>query len=389
MYDVIVVGGGMIGASTALGLAQQGKTVAVIEKNTPQPFTVDQLPDIRLSALSLQSVTLLQALGVWQRIEQMRCKAYTDLSVWEQAQPFNAMARFSSADLRLDKLGYFVENRLTQLALHEALHQFDRVDWYTQHSIHAIDADKGSVTLSSTDNDAELIEAQWIIGADGAQSAVRQLCGIGQTGWQYAQHALGIIIALPQDSGATTWQEFRPSGPVAFLPMYDHYAALIWYDSAQATTERLQLDDEALYAAVDGVFPTHLPRGFSIVNRAAFPLARAHANRYSVGRVVLIGDAAHTINPLAGQGVNIGFKDVEALLSVFAAHEQVSEALIEKEYERKRRYQNALMMTTMDMLYVAFSNDITPLKLARNAGLALAERAGPLKRRALKYAIGF
>lgn len=390
MFDFCINGAGMVGAATALGLLQQGYKVALIEPAMPQAYSPSQPPDLRMSAISIASVELLEALGAWKAIEAMRVRPYHTLAVWDNPK---AETRFSAQDLGLDKLGYFVENRLVQLGLHTALAELahsGQLTWFCQDPVKRIDEqDSGVVvTLSS----AKTIEAKWLIGADGANSQVRQAAGIGTTGWDYAQQAMGIIIETPEPVDGVTWQQFYPTGPRALLPMHDNYASLIWYDSSDKIKQLKTLSPIQLEAEIKAAFPAPTPADFKVLNAAAFPLTRRHASHYVKGRSILIGDAAHTINPLAGQGVNLGFKDVKALLAVtaqFEPHQLAGLASqLQSDYEAIRKKDNLLMMSAMDGFYALFSNDHAPLSLLRNSLLAVAQRAGVLKNRILKYALG-
>lgn len=373
----------MIGSALACGLAKQGRSIAIVENAMPQPYSVEQPPDVRMSALSLHTIKLLQSLGAWQHVQSMRSQPYDQLTVWETAQDVSQRTSFYASEIGEIELGHFVENRITQLALQTALAEFDNITWYTDVSIAALHVDEGHMTLDN----GEQLQAQWIIGADGGMSRVRQLAQIGQTGWQYAQQACGIVVKLPGSAGHETWQQFRPQGPIAFLPMYGQYAALIWYDDKATIQSLMTLNQSAFEQRVRTTFG-ELVGDFEIQQYAAFPLTRAHANQYVKGRVILAGDAAHSINPLAGQGVNIGFKDVKALLDVVSANDNLDTEHLQRDYENSRRRENALMMTTMDAFYVGFSNDIAPLKFIRNGLLRLADNAGALKNRALRYAVG-
>ena len=226
---------------------------------------------------------------------------------------------------------------------------------------------------------------------------VREAANIGVQGWQYAQQALGIQIKTYDVQQDITWQQFTPDGPMAFLPLYDGFGSLVWYNSANEIRQLKSLSKEKLKQRIVQHFPADLV-DFEVLDVASFPLTRMHANQYFKGSILLIGDAAHTINPLAGQGVNLGFKDVATLLDVIRQELAADEyaGVLEpknycnwlKRYEETRRRDNLMMMSAMDLLYSLFSNTNTPFILLRNIGLKLANSAGPIKNNAMKYAMG-
>lgn len=396
MFDFCINGGGMVGATLALGLAQQQFKVAVIEPYLPAPFKPGDGPDLRVSAISEASVTLLKALGAWEHIAAMRVKPYTGLSVWDDP---SHRTDFTAHSIDMPQLGFFVENRLLQLGCHKALTQFDNVEIISGQSVEDIRlTNTANVNLSN----GRTLEARWLVGADGANSQVRKAAGIGTTGWQYAQQAMGITIKMENAVEPITWQQFTSSGPKAFLPMFDNYASLVWYDTPDELKRIKSLKPSQLESEILKTFPEELTKGknsFSVIDKAIFPLTRSHANHYVKGCCVLIGDAAHTINPLAGQGVNLGFKDVEAFLSVssnFKTNSTANDLLTDgafsqmlfSNYERPRKRDNLMMMTAMDGFYTLFSNDVAPIKWIRNQLLSVAQRLEPAKQEVLKYAIG-
>ena len=224
------------------------------------------------------------------------------------------------------------------------------------------------------------------MGADGANSQVRTLAGIGVTAWDYRQHCMLINVETELPQQDMTWQQFTPSGPRSFLPLCGNQGSLVWYDSPQQIKQLCSMTNEQLRQEVLSHFPAELG-DIKVLQAGSFPLTRRHAQSYSALGCVLAGDSAHTINPLAGQGVNIGFKDVEALLEVTEGKTHFSQEVL-RLYERKRRPDNLLMQSGMDFFYKSFSNDLAPLKFVRNAALKVAENAGPLKSQVLKYALG-
>ncbi|MFU2079729.1 FAD-dependent monooxygenase [Avibacterium endocarditidis] len=384
--DVIIVGGGMVGAACAVGLGQLGLNVQVIE-GAPLPTFQENSPyDLRISAISLASVQLLQQLQSWQYIEKMRTCPYRALETWE-IDGFSTY--FHCKELDHSELGYMVENNVIQLGLWQALSKLENVQSSLQAKVER--AEKCGKNWQIFLTNGEQYSAPLVIAADGANSQLRQIAGIGVTGWQYRQDCLLILVdtELPQQD--ITWQQFFPSGPRAFLPLEGQQACLVWYDSPEKITQLKQLSKEKLAHAIAQSFPARLGQ-VKVQKAGSFALTRRHAQQYYHQGIVLVGDAAHTINPLAGQGVNLGFKDVKALLQVIesAVQNQQNFASDEvlKKYQALRQKDNLLMQSAMDLFYKGFKTELLPVKIARNAALFLASKATPLKKQALKYALG-
>ncbi|WP_299021820.1 2-octaprenyl-3-methyl-6-methoxy-1,4-benzoquinol hydroxylase [uncultured Photobacterium sp.] len=382
-FDVVVAGGGMVGAATALGLAQQGMSVAVIEGKEPQPYHPEQPMDLRVSAISPNSVALLMRLGAWDSILQMRLCPFKRLETWEHPE---CRTRFNADEMNLDRLGYIVENRIIQLGLWQQFADYPTLSLLCPSRMEKAEPVDGGYRVV-LDNGHQ-IYTRLLVGADGANSQVRQQTGIGITAWDYRQHCMLINVetALPQQD--ITWQMFTPHGPRSFLPLPGHQASLVWYDSPQRIRQLSAMAPAQLHEQICAHFPDELGE-FKVLNSGSFPLTRRHAQTYFKPGVVLLGDAAHTINPLAGQGVNLGFKDVDVLLhEVEKGGKEWAEPAVLRAYERRRRPDNLLMQTGMDFFYTTFSNSLLPVKMARNIGLKLADHTGPLKKQVLKYAMG-
>ncbi|MEE3660511.1 3-demethoxyubiquinol 3-hydroxylase [Brenneria sp. g21c3] len=385
-YDAIIVGGGMVGAAAALGLARNGFQVAVIEHESPASFTADSPPDLRISAIGYASVALLRQLGAWTQVERMRSAPYRRLETWEWD---NARVVFDAADIHLPELGFMVENRVLQLALWASLRELEHCRCYCPNKLKSMQRTAEGWRLSL--DDGQSLTTTLLVGADGANSQVRQWAGIGVNGWQYRQSCMLISVEMASQQQDVTWQQFTPDGPRAFLPLFGRWGSLVWYDSPQRIRQLQALPLAQLDKQIAVTFPERLG---SVNARAAgsFPLVRRHAQRYVQPGLVLLGDAAHTINPLAGQGVNLGYRDVEALLDILInardAGENWSSERILRRYQCRRMPDNLLMQSGMDLFYNAFSNSLPPLNVARNLALMAAQRAGALKQRALKYAIG-
>jgi len=381
--DIAIVGAGMVGAATACLLAAQGLSIRVIETRLPEPYAPEQPLDLRVSAISQASVALLDQAGAWQHLQQMRLCPYRRLETWELE---GFATRFDAVDLGLPQLGYIIENRLVQLALLKRMEDFPNIQTHTPAAVQRLSqsADAAVLTL----DDGTELSARWVLACDGAESLTRRLAGIGVSRFEYRQHCMLINIDTDFEQEDITWQQFTPSGPRAFLPLPGRHGSLVWYDSPARIRALSAMSNEALAAEVRQHFPARLG-GFQVTGKGSFPLVRRHANDYHAGRVLLLGDAAHTINPLAGQGVNLGFKDVACWVELLhKAGGDWHQLALAGRYERRRRPDNLLMQSGMDLFYGVFSNEIGPLRLARNLALTLADRAGPLKEMALRYALG-
>jgi len=383
--DIVIVGGGMTGAALANLLAPDGWRIAVIEHSLPAPYAEGQPLDLRVSAINPFSVEVLQQAGSWSLLQQMRLCPYRQLQTWESP---GSELTFSAAQAGRNELGYIVENRLVQLALLEALAAHDNVRLISGCGLDRLEPFGGGWRLWL--NNRERLEPGLVIGADGADSRVRQLAGIGITRWDYRQAAMVLNVTTEAPQQAITWQQFLPSGPRAFLPLPGHHASLVWYDAPERIEALMALSDEHLAGMVREAFPDRLGT-FRIDGRGSFPLRRQHAHAYYRPQLALVGDAAHTINPLAGQGVNLGFRDVAELamvLSAAASRDELLDPELLRRYQARRRWDNLLMQAAMDACYWSFGRPGRGARRLRSLGLKLAEHAGPLKRQALRYALG-
>ncbi|MCL1123837.1 FAD-dependent oxidoreductase [Shewanella surugensis] len=404
-HDVVIIGGGMVGAASAVGLAQLGINVAVLEMSEPKAYQPEQPLDLRVSAISAHSEKLLNSLGAMDFLNQARKVAYKGLETWEID---GFITRFHSDQIGESHLGHIIENRLIQLALWQQLHALDNIHLYcpvkvvalsrqtTAHQASLLSSDQTAPSTSSVRvqlEDGRTLTAPLLVGADGANSFVRQWANIGVSGWDYAQSAMLINIKTAQAEPPVTWQQFTPHGPRSLLPLPDNHASLVWYDDTQKIKQLSQLNNKALGIQIRAHFPRRLAQDFEVLDKGCFSLTRRHAQRYFSDNVVILGDAAHTINPLAGQGVNLGFKDVAALIESVRQRMSESDAWWDNtmlaHYQSSRYRDNQLMMSAMDMFYAGFSNELLPLKLIRNGMLKLANINGPIKRKVLKYAMGY
>ncbi|WP_163936970.1 FAD-dependent monooxygenase [Paraferrimonas sp. SM1919] len=383
-FDLIINGGGMVGAAVAVGAAKLGFKVAIIEANPAKDFDPNSPMDLRVSAISVASEQLLTQLGAWPSINSMRTCPYLGLETWERNE--NVKTAFRAEEVGASHLGHIIENRVIVLALWQQFADHS-ITPFTHTSINQINRNKGvvEITLAS----GEQLTAPLLVAADGANSYVRHWAGIGISGWDYGHHCMLININTEQGQQDTTWQQFTPTGPKALLPLPGNKASLVWYDSPATIKQLQQLNPRQLQSQIAQIFPNKLGQ-FEVVDYASFPLTRRHAQRYFIDNVVLLGDAAHTINPLAGQGVNLGFKDVAVLLQELekVAAEQLGDTAWLQRYQDRRYKDNLLMMSAMDVFYKGFKIQTGPLPMLRNMLLKLANHSGPIKKQVLKYAMG-
>ncbi|WMC09709.1 FAD-dependent monooxygenase [Oceanimonas pelagia] len=384
--DIAIIGGGMVGALAAALLAPSGLAIRVLESRQPREFSPAQPHDLRISSVSAASVRLLQQAGAWEAIAHMRAWPYQRLEACEWP---GFATRFSAAELGCEYLGYMLENRVIQLGLWQALAQWHNVTLDCPQTLDTLEQTSEGALL--TLGDGSRVQARLVLACDGAESRVRQLAGIGVTAWDYAQQCMLISVQGEQLEQDITWQQFCASGPRALLPLGHGKASLVWYDGKARIEQLAALSNQALEAEIGTHFPARLGP-VRVLDKGHFALRRRHANHYVKGAVVLLGDAAHTINPLAGQGVNLGFKDVAVLSELVhqavERGEDIATTTLLRRFECRRRPDNLLMQGAMDVFYLAFSNELAPLRLLRNLGLRAAEHSGPLKKQVMKYAMG-
>jgi 2-octaprenyl-3-methyl-6-methoxy-1,4-benzoquinol hydroxylase len=415
-FDCVVVGGGMVGAASALTLAQLGLRVALVEQSEPEPYSAEQNSDLRVSAISLASQQLLEQVDAWSQVTQWRACPYKRLGVWEQSY---AYTEFNADDIEQKQLGHIVENRLLQLALWQKVNIHTNIDLFCPYNLVDLSQDATQVSLrlkNATSSVETNITTQLVIAADGANSQVRKMVDIGITAWDYQQSAMLINVKTEKPQQDITWQKFLPTGPIAFLPLtrtplakvalseeslskgnteQGGYASLVWYQQRDEIKRLSALSNQQLQQEITTVFPKRLGE-IEVITKGSFPLTRRHANSYQSQRVLLLGDAAHTINPMAGQGVNLGFKDVKALQTVIASAIGNGECWhnidVLSRYETMRRKDNLLMMSTMDALYHSFSHPSPLVKTLRNVSLFAINKVPfintVVKNKALAYACG-
>lgn len=374
--QIVVVGGGMVGAAAALALAQDGHQLTVVEATAAMATSTDEQWDLRISSVHQGNIEWLQSLAVWQRVAAAKWFPYQQLSV---RSCNGVQVDFSAAEVAAPALGAMVENISLQQALWQLLQQHPRVTLLPQQRIEQLDGVQQRALIAGQWYDYDLL-----IGADGANSQVAQLAGIGMRGWDYDMTCLLAIATTEQPQPAATWEIFRPCGPYALLPLGKQQVCLIDYRSQQQW--QTINDDSQVNAELHTVFAQHIG-AFTLKQHGRFPIRRQRALSYRrFDSVVLVGDAAHSIHPLAGQGVNLGFADVQVLQQQLRQQSSVASALAN--YERQRLAANQRMMRAMDAIHAGFSNQHRLPQLLVDGGLQALKRMPWLKRELIRQAMG-
>jgi len=382
--DVAVVGGGAVGATLALALARGGRRVVVVDGRPGPTAAPGETYGGFVVSLNLASSRILAQIGVWPAIREHRLSPYIGMDLWDAGG--SGRTSFDSADIGEPVLGHFVENALLEAVLHAALAADERVTLHWQSEVDRLTEAAERCTIGLVDGGE--LAARAVVGADGGRSRVRQLAGIELRRHDYDQRALVCNFATERPHGAIARQRFLPGGPVAMLPLADGRCSLAWFRPPAEAEELLALDDTAFCARLSAATGHVLGAVTSATPRHAPNIARQHAVRYSSGRVALAGDAAHTIHPLAGQGLNLGLLDAAALAECIGGTGDAGAALRLRRYARWRRGHNTAVMAAMDFFHYGFAHGGRPRAAVRNLGMDLAQRAGPAKRSFTRHGAG-
>ena len=395
-FDILVVGGGMIGSALALGLSRQGWQVGLIEGAPAASLMAPAEPassvddfEPRVSAISLASQRLLEELGAWPKVQVSRHCGYREMTVWDGDG--TGRIHFDAAELHARSLGTIVENRNIVRALFESL---------SDSSVQLLDGVR--VKAWSRERGVELedgrrLAARLVVGADGALSRLRQWSGLATREWDYDQQAIVCTVRTSQNHRYTAWQRFSPTGPLAFLPLLneagdEHFCSIVWSQDTLEARRLMALETESFRKELEAAIERELGEVLAVSRRFAFPLRQRHAKDYIADGLALVGDAAHTIHPLAGQGANLGYGDVRALLEELERARELGlapdDASVLARYQRRRKGENLAMMAAMEGFKQLFARDELPVRWLRNTGMRWLNQLAPLKNRIAAEAMG-
>lgn len=394
-YDVVIVGGGMAGLALAAGLADTGLKLAIVELAEQAPSWQAATFNTRVSALSETSRQLLDSLGAWPAMQQLRVNPYQGMRVWDSQG--TAEVAFDAAEAGVSHLGYLVENAVTQLGLLEVVAEQLNLDWYS--GVEALALSEPLTTQGRRElklSDGSVLEAELIVGADGANSRVRKLGDFKTREWNYGHHALVTSVRMEKSHANAAWQNFSDKGVLAFLPLNldgdNHWCSIVWSTHPEEAAELLALDEQAFNQQLTQAFEGRLGKVELSQARQVVPLRQRHATDYVKPGLALIADAAHTIHPLAGQGINLGFADVAALTKVIkqaaTAKKPLGSLAVLNTYQRQRKPDNLAMMALMESFKRLFATQNLPVLLLRNLGMKLVNKNPWLKRQLIAQALG-
>lgn len=391
--DLIIVGAGMVGSALALALQDSGLEILLVDGGplSVKPFDSCAPFEPRVSALSVASQRVLERLGVWPGIAARRSSPYGEMQVWDGSG--TGQIHFSAASVHAEVLGHIVENRVVQDALLERLHD-SQIGLLANARLEQLRRSGDDWLLTLTDG--RQLRAPLLVAADGANSAVRRLAGCATREWDYLHHAIVASVRCERPHQATAWQRFTDDGPLAFLPLAaadgEHWCSIVWSTTPAQAEQLMTLDDAAFCGELGKAFEHRLGRVLHADRRLCIPLRQRHAKRYVEDGLALIGDAAHSIHPLAGQGVNLGFLDAavlaDVLLHALARGERLSDERVLSRYERRRMPHNLAMMAAMEGFERLFQADPLPLRWLRNAGLNWVDELPEAKALFVRQALG-
>jgi 2-octaprenyl-6-methoxyphenol hydroxylase len=389
--DAIVCGGGMVGLTLGLALAKGGLKVVVIDSLPPATSGEPEF-DGRVSALAYANVRMLQVLDVWPLLapnaQPIREILVTDGAVGRPASPFSL--HFDAQEVGADSLGHIAENRHIRAALHAKIAEEKNLNLIAPGEVQTLNVESGYVQARLSDGSE--YRASLAIAADGRDSKLRKQMGIGVIGWSYPQTGIVATVRHDKPHNGVAYEHFLPSGPFAILPMTGDRSSLVWTEAKDKAPAMLALEPAEFDAQVAARFGAHLGKTEVVGARWSYPLNFHLARDYVRPRFALAGDSAHGIHPIAGQGLNLGLKDVAAVTEVVLDAARLGQDIgaldVLRRYERWRRFDSFTLAASTDALNRLFSNDIAPLRQLRDLGLGAVDAIGPLRRFFMRHAGG-
>jgi 2-octaprenylphenol hydroxylase len=399
-FDIVIVGGGAVGSAVASLLGQITKTaqsakqqlkIALIESSEPPQFDPSKV-DPRVAALTEKTRLIFEQIGIWNKVVDKRACAYKAMNVWDAEG--TGRITFDCQQVQQPNLGHIVENSALVSSLVEQLKQQPNIELYCPANIVDYQLQQDAITLT-LDNHS-VLSAQLLIAADGANSAVREHFQFATKQWDYGQHAIVTTITTENSNQLTAWQRFMPTGPLAFLPLNnigDNYCcSIVWSQDTKEAKRLMALEDKDFCKELSQASEHCLGQVLKIEKRHLITLRQSHATDYVMPRVALIGDAAHSIHPLAGQGANLGFSDAQVLAEeiakAFARDLDLGDISVLKPYQRRRKPENLATMAAMEGFKRLFGAQNSTLRLLRNYGLSSINRMGAIKNKLIKQAMG-
>ena len=399
-FDIVVVGGGAVGSVVASLLGQITKTVqgvkqqlkiALIETSEPPQFNPSQV-DPRVAALTEKTRLIFEQIGIWNQVVAKRACAYKAMNVWDAEG--TGRITFDCQQVQQPNLGHIVENSALVSTLIDHLKQQSNIELYCPANIVDFQLQQDAINLT-LDNHS-VLSAQLLIAADGANSAVREHFQFATKQWDYGQHAIVTTITTENPNQLTAWQRFMPTGPLAFLPLNnigdDHCCSIVWSQDTTEAKRLMALEDDQFCQQLSRASEHCLGEVLKIEKRHLIPLRQSHATDYVMPRVALIGDAAHSIHPLAGQGANLGFSDAQVLAEeiakAFDRDLDLGDESVLKPYQRRRKPENLATMAAMEGFKRLFGSQNSSLRLLRNYGLSAINVLGVIKNKLIKQAMG-
>lgn len=376
--EVLVVGGGVVGLSAAIAMRARGFKTLVLDKNAIQHATQ------RVYALNTASINLLKSLQVWQHLDASLLSPYRQMHIWDAAN--HATLDFAAQTLGKSELGYIIEEDLLKIALLKQC-AIDEVRLVSQTEVQHLTQTPDTIIVHA---DEQTFSTQFLLITDGAESSLRKHLNIPMTTWPYHQHALVTTVRTERAHLKSAYQVFTEDGPLAFLPLnHPHECSIVWSTSQTKTNALMALSDEAFNAMLTTAFENKLGACTLINKRQHFPLHMRHAQKYHGNRWILMGDAAHTIHPLAGLGLNLGLADLNAWLNLIDKHKKaLHTSRILDAYQRSRKHAVWQVIALMEVIKMTFANPLSPLQYIRGLGLNTINRLSPLKRLFMTYAAG-